>query len=146
MQVVSIFANRTVQYKFLLVDIWEYPDLEYLWLHWSKIMLLLESEMRSSNMFCPSQVHISQGFLKLKPYLFYSTILLFQVWMCDSKDLSFDNYSFTKNKICFCWEVLESCPLYAQYTLTNALSNKFTSFFSDICSVRALVTTEVIPN
>ena len=57
LQVVRIFANRTVQYKFLLVDIWEYPDLEYLCLHWSKIMLLLESEMRSSNMFCPSLVH-----------------------------------------------------------------------------------------
>ena len=71
LQVVRIFANRTVQYKFLLVDIWEYPDLEYLCLHWSKIMLLLESEMRSSNMFCPSLVHISQGFFKLKPYLFY---------------------------------------------------------------------------
>ena len=74
LQVVRIFANRTVQYEFLLVDIWEHPDLEYLCLHWSKIMLLLESEMRSSNMFCPSLVHISQGFFKLKPYLFYFTI------------------------------------------------------------------------
>ena len=59
-------------------------------------MLLLESEM-----FCPSKVNISQGFLKLKIYIFYFTILLIVVILCDNKDLSFDNYSCTLNKIIF---------------------------------------------